>query len=164
VIKMKDFWGVNNNILYTFAQKLSDIGIDLPDVGFEDNMYFYKNGKEAGTIRIYIERGENVGGLVVLDNIFINKNMRRKGLAFAIHEKLYQSAKEHNLGGLFSPLYSRDISQKRSKITTRIMEKLIRKYGGEKMDVSEWMPEEDKDGDIYDYLIDGRGSIETYAV
>ena len=141
---------IENNLIKSFSDYLlmKDISLKSDD----DNILLYINDKYIGTIRYYID-----SDWVVMDNIEINEELRGKGIGFYIYESLYKSAKDNKMNGLASLLFSKEIMQKRSKFATNVLNKLIHKYGGEMLDVSEWITLEDNDDDFYDYLIDGRG-------
>ena len=67
--------------------------------------------------------------------------------------------------GFVSQIFSKETAQKRSNLATKVLDKLINKYGGEKHDVSQWLEDKYKnDEDVYDYFIDGRGNIEIIIV
>jgi len=127
---------------------------------YSDNLDFYMNNKKIGTLRFYIE--EN---WLVIDNIELYNDYIGKGIGFSIYETLYKTSKDIGMKGFVSQLFSKEISQKRSKYATKVLDKLITKYGGEKLDVSQWLDDIYKsDEDIYDYYIDGRGKIEIRVV
>ena len=127
---------------------------------YSDNLDLYMNNKEIGTLRFYID--EN---WLVIDNIELYNDYIGKGIGFSIYETLYKTSKEVGLNGLFSQLFSTEISQKRSKLATKVLDKLITKYGGEKHDCSQWLSDDyENDDDVYDYLIDGRGKVEIKIV
>jgi len=154
--KLKDFLNENNdndNLIKLFSHYLSSKDISIRNGFVDENISLLIDNKYIGTIRFYID-----SDWVVVDNIEINEELRGKGLGFHIYESLYKSSKDNNMKGLGSSLYSKEISQKRSKFATNVLNKLISKYGGEMLDVSDYITDENKDEDVYDYLIDGRGS------
>lgn len=165
---IKTFEEYSSELDNDFSQKFFDIftnylktkNIHITPLEINENLSLFINDKYIGTVRFYID-----SEWVIIDNIEINENLRGTGIGFHIYESLYKTAKNMKLKGFSSSLYSAEISQKRSKFATKVLDKLIHKYGGEKLDVSNWINDEDKDdGDIFDYFIDGRNSIEIRKV
>lgn len=152
------FENINNNLISSFSDRLSTINIIIfGDIG--DNMKLYMYGKYIGTIRFYID-----SGWVIIDNIEILKDIRGKNIGFNIYESLYLSSKDNGFDGLSSSLYSLEVSQKRNKLVTKILDRLIFKYGGKKLDVSQWCDLDDGDMDFYDYFINGSNRIDVFVV
>jgi hypothetical protein len=145
---------MNNGLINTFLSYLSVKNINTKNAFVNENIYLYINKNYIGTIRFYID-----SDWVVIDNIEINEDLRGKGIGFYIYESLYKASKDNNMRGLGSSLYSKEISQKRSRFATNVLNKLLNKYGGEMLDVSDYITNENIDEDVYDYLIDGSGHI-----
>jgi hypothetical protein len=144
----------NFNLIKSFSDYLLLKDIKIENGLIDENMLLFIDNNYIGTIRFYIDCD-----WVVVDNIEIKEELMGKGIGFHIYESLYKASKDNNMNGLASSLYSKEIAQKRSKFATNVLNKLINKYGGEMLDVSQWITKKsDIDEDIYDYLIDGRGS------
>lgn len=148
-----------NNFNKQLKDNLKEINISFVET-YSDNLDLYSNDKKIGTLRFYID--EN---WLVIDNIELYSDYIGRGIGFSIYETLYKTSKEIGMKGFVSQLFSREISQKRSKYATKVLDKLITKYGGEKLDVSQWLDDRYKnDYDVYDYYIDGRGEVEIKIV
>jgi hypothetical protein len=148
-----------NNFNEQLKDNFKKINISFVET-YSDNLDLYMGSKKIGTLRFYID--EN---WLVIDNIELYNDYIGKGIGFSIYETLYKTSKEDGLNGFFSQLFSKEIGQKRSKSATKVLDKLINKYGGEKHDCSQWLSDEYKnDDDVYDYLIDGRGKVEIKIV
>lgn len=147
------------NLYNILSKNFKKIGISYIET-YSDNLNLYMNDEEIGTLRFYLE-----SEWLVIDNIELKSNFIGKGIGFSIYESLYITSKELGMKGFISQLFSEEIGQKRSELATRVLDKLINKYGGVKHDCSQWVEDKYKNSkDVYDYFIDGRGKVEIEIV
>jgi len=118
------------------------------------NMNILLDNKIIGKIR-YREYDNYIN----MENIELEKKYIGKGLGFFIYESLYLTSKEFGMKGILSLQYNEDIGQKRSEYATKVLRKLISKYGGEVHDLKNWGEVGDED-----FLITGTGKIEKKIV
>lgn len=147
-----------SNIMSTMGKLLSKEGIQI-DMFDGNNINLIIDNNTIGTFRYDV-----IDNWVVMENIELNEDFIGSGIGFFIYESLYLSSKENGLNGLFSTLYSEEISQQRSEQATNVLNKLLSKYGGESHDVSQWLDDDHMGEDVYDILIDGSKNVRVKKV
>ena len=144
-----------DEILNIFLNK-HNLSINLYDDA--DNLKIYQGKKEIGLLRYYIENE-----IVVIENIELKSEYIGKNIGFVIYESLYFMAKESDFGGLYSEL-STLYGFVRKPAATKVLFRLINKYGGAIYDESDYIEDDEIHGEKYSFYIDGRGHIDESKV